>query len=154
MTGDEDGNWAAPLSVPHCFVHVSCCRGFSYMYILLLLNKPNLKKTLWNLCPQIGLSSKGWLIGLRRDLPEKTPINEECWSQCGLLLTSGGVKSMSLMQFLVRAAAHFLSAFDLPLISVSNPSHFWRDLRSCSSYSFPPLHVPFLNTILSYTSLL
>lgn len=25
-------------------MHVSCCRGFSYMYILLLLNKPNLKK--------------------------------------------------------------------------------------------------------------
>lgn len=71
------------------------------MYILLLLNKPNLKKTLWNLCPQISLSSKGWLIGLGRDLSGKTPINEECCSQCDLLLTSGGVESMSLMQFLV-----------------------------------------------------
>lgn len=119
MTGDEEGHGAAPLSVPHCFVHVLCCRGFSYMYILLLLNKPNLKKP-WNLCPQIGLSSKGWVIGWGRDLSGETLINEECWCQCDLLLTSGGVESMSLMQFLVWAAAHFLSAFDLPLVNVSN----------------------------------
>lgn len=55
------------------------------------------------------------------------------------------------MQFLVGAAAHFLSAFDLPLVNVWNPSHFWSDLRSCSSYSSPPLHSPFFDTILSYT---
>lgn len=153
MTGDVEGHWTAPLSVPHCFVHVLCCRGFSYMYILLLLNKSNLKKPTMELVFSDQVEFKE-LVNRRRE--------GSVWKnmgQWGVLIPVrftphfGWAESRSLMQFLVWAAACFLSAFDLRLVNVSNPFHFWRDLRSCSCYS-PPVHIPFFNTILFCTILL